>query len=31
MFLSCERSTVKSLAGHLLKDGNQLEEGMLGQ
>ena len=28
MFLSCERSTRKSLAGHLLKDGSQLEEGM---
>ena len=28
MFLSCERSVGKSLAGHLLKDGNRLEEGV---
>ena len=28
MFLSCERSAEKSLAGHLLKDSNRLEEGV---
>ena len=28
MFLSCERSAGKSLAGHLLKDDNRLEEGV---
>ena len=28
MFLSCERSAGKSLAGHLLRDGSRLEEGV---
>ena len=31
MFLSYKGSTEKSLAGHLLKDGNRLEEGVPGQ
>ena len=28
MFLSCKGSFGKSLAGHLLRDGNRLEEGV---
>ena len=28
MFLSCERSTGKSLVGHLLRDDNRLEKGV---
>ena len=30
MFLNCKGSAGKSLAGHLLRDGSRLEEGMPG-
>ena len=31
MFLSCKGSVGKSFVGHLLRDGNRLEGGVLGQ